>query len=269
MSEPEPERVEWNQRDFGNVAHIVVERWALDEEARDFSKTEAIEKWVHEELDRVIAERFGAKVPLAVRIQRESLRQRLSWFARVQAVERASGWRMAEVETKFELEIEGVTVVGRVDRIERHDDGRRRVLDYKTGTTAGEVEKSHRVLVTPKTRFPAHLENVPQVLCLGADGNERRWKNLQVALYSAALGDVDELGYFQLGATEGDVKLSLWDGFSIADRDSALACARWVVGRVKDKVFWPPAEKVDFDDYALLALGRSLEETVAWEGGAA
>jgi hypothetical protein len=90
-----------------------------------------------------------------------------------------------------------------------------------------------------------------------------------VALYSAALGDVDELGYFQLGATEGDVKLSLWDGFSIADRDSALACARWVVGQVKNQVFWPPAEKVDFNDYAVLALGRSLEETVAWKGGAA
>ncbi len=269
MSAPDPERVEWNQRDFGNVAHIIVERWALDEEAKDSSKAEAIEAWVHEELDRVIAERFGAKVPLAVRIQRESMRQRLSWFARVQAVERASGWRIAEVETKFELEIDGVKVVGRVDRIERHDDGRRRVLDYKTGTTAGAVESSHRTGVIASTRFPAHLENVPQILCAGSDGKTKRWKNLQVALYSAALGDVDELGYFQLGATEGDVRLSLWDGFSIADRDSALDCARWVVGQVKSRVFWPPAEKVDFDDYALLALGRSLDETVAWKGGAA
>jgi ATP-dependent helicase/nuclease subunit B len=269
MSAPEPERVEWNQRDFGNVAHIIVERWALDEEAKDLFKADAIERWVHEELDRVIAERFGTKVPLAVRIQRESMRQRLSWFARVQAAERDNGWQIAEVETKFELEIEGVKVVGRVDRIERHEDGRRRVLDYKTGTTAGAVESSHRTNVIASTRFPAHLENVPQILCTGADGKTKRWKNLQVALYSAALGDVDEIGYFQLGATEGDVKLSLWDGFSIADRDSALACARWVVGQVKNQVFWPPAEKVDFDDYAVLALGRSLEETVAWKGGAA
>ena len=34
-------------------------RWALDGEAKDFSKTEAIEAWVHAALDRVIAERFG------------------------------------------------------------------------------------------------------------------------------------------------------------------------------------------------------------------
>ncbi len=269
MSEPEPERVEWNARDFGNVAHIVLERWALDDEANDFSKTKAIEAWVHAEIDRVIAERFGKNVPLAVRIQRESLRQRLSWFARVQAVERESGWQIAEVEKKFEIEIDGLTIVGRVDRIERHDDGRRRVLDYKTGTAAGAVESAHRTGVTASTRFPAHLENVPEILCTAADGKLKRWKNLQVALYSAALGDVDELGYFALGATEGDVKLSLWDGFSIADRDSALACARWVIGKVRDRVFWPPAEKVDFDDYTALSLGRSLDETVAWQGGAA
>ena len=269
MSEPEPERVEWNARDFGNVMHVVLERWALDAEAKDFSKTEAIEAWVHAALDRVIAERFGAKVPLAVRIQREAMRQRLSWFARVQAVERASGWRIEEVEKKFEIEIDGLVLVGRVDRIERHDDGRRRVLDYKTGAAAGAVEAAHRTGVTASTRLPAHLEKVPEILCTGADGKPKRWKNLQVALYSVALGDVDELGYFALGATEGDVTISRWDGFSKADRDSAEACARWVIGKVRERVFWPPAEKAEYDDYAVLSLGRSLDETVAWQGGAA
>ncbi len=269
MKEPEPERVEWNARDFGNIAHIVLERWALDETARDFSKTEALEAWVHEELDRVVAERFGKRVPLAVKIQREALRQRLSWFARVQAVERASGWRIEEVEQRFEVEIGGLTVVGRVDRIERHEDGRRRVLDYKTGNVGAGVEASHRSLVTAGTRLPAHLEGVPEILCTAADGKGKRWKNLQVPLYSAALADVDELGYFVLGATEADVKLSLWEDFSRADRDSALACAGWVAGRVRARHFWPPAEKADFDDYAPLALGRTLEECARWEGGAA
>ncbi|WP_193211035.1 PD-(D/E)XK nuclease family protein [Luteolibacter marinus] len=269
MSAPDPERVEWNARDFGNVAHVVVERWALDAEARDYSKTEAIEAWVHQELDRVLAERFGAKVPLAVRIQRESMRQRLSWFSKVQAAERASGWRIAEVEKKFEIEIDGVTLVGRVDRIERHDDGRRRVLDYKTTAAAAVVESAHRTAVNAATRLPVHLENVAEVLCTSPDGKAKRWKNLQLALYSVALGDVDELGYFALGATEGDVKISLWDGFCPADRESAAGCARWVIGKVRDRVFWPPADKATYDDYEVLALGRTLGETVAWEGGAA
>ena len=269
MSEPEPERIEWNARDFGNVVHIVLERWALDPEASDFSKTEAIEAWVHGELDRVIAERFGRRIPLAVRIQRESMRQRLSWFARVQATERAGGWRIEEVEKRFEVEIGGVTIVGRVDRIERHEDGRRRVLDYKTGNVGAGVEGSHRSGVVAGTRFPAHLEGVPAILCTSADGKTKRWRNLQVPLYSAALADVAELGYFSLGTTEADVKLSLWESFSRCDRDSAMACAEWVIGKVRDRVFWPPAEKADFDDYAVLSLGRALGEAIRWNGGAA
>jgi len=268
MSGAEPERVEWNARDYGNIAHAVLERWALDEEAREFSKTEAIESWVHAELDRVVAERFGEQIPLAVRIQTESLRQRLSWFSRVQACERASGWRIDEVEKKFEMEVDGFIIAGKIDRIERHDDGRRRVLDYKTSAKAVQVEAAHRVEMKANTRLPAHLKDVSEVLCTTSEGKEKRWKNLQVAMYSVALGDIDELGYFALGATEVDVKISVWDGFSNADATSALDCARWVVHQAQAKVFWPPAERVDYDDYSVLSLGRSLEETVGMGGAA-
>lgn len=266
MGEPEPERVEWNARDFGTVAHVVLERWALDEEARDFSKTEAIEDWVHGELDRVVLERFGEQAPLAVRIQCEAMRRRLSWFARVQACERAAGWRVVEVEKRFTLDLDGIEVRGQVDRVEQNDDGRRRILDYKTSAKASKVDEAHRKKIVASTNWPAHLEGIEEVR--SADG-KFRWTNLQVALYSAALGDVDEIGYFALGATESDVKLSLWEDFGSDERESALECARWVVGQVKAEAFWPPAEKVTYDDYERLALGRSLEETVKREGGGA
>ena len=52
MQEPEPERVEWNARDFGNVAHLVLECWGRDEEARGLSKTEAIAEWVTRHVQR-------------------------------------------------------------------------------------------------------------------------------------------------------------------------------------------------------------------------
>ncbi|MGC4014344.1 MAG: PD-(D/E)XK nuclease family protein [Luteolibacter sp.] len=268
MSSPEPERVEWNARDFGNIAHTVLENWAMDEEAKDFSKTEAVEAWVHAELDRLVAERFGGKPPLAVRIQQESLRQRLSWFAKVQAGERAKGWRIVEVEKKFEIPVNDFMIVGRIDRIELHDDGRRRVLDYKTGNV-GPIESAHRVAISSRTVLPAHLENVPAILHTAPDGKVKRWKNLQLATYAAALRDVDEIGYFALGAVEGDVGLSLWEGFGPDDRDSAMACARWVIGQLNNRVFHPPAEKVPWDDYEVLTFGRSLAETVALEGGVA
>lgn len=268
MSEPEPERVEWNARDFGNVAHAVVERWARDDKAREFSKTEAIETWVHEALDGVIAERFGSSIPLALRIQREAMRQRLSWFARVQAVERASGWRIREVETKFELKLGGFIVAGRVDRIDVHDDGRTRVIDYKTGVDKAGVEGAHRTGITASTRLPDHVEGVEEIVC-EVKGKPKRWKNLQLALYAAALKEIDEVGYFTLGSTEADVRVTMWDGFGESDRESALACAGWVAGQVEKRAFWPPAERVTYDDLKVMALGRSLVETVAREGGAA
>lgn len=258
----EPERVEWNARDFGNVVHIVLERWGLDEEARDLSKVEALEEWLHAELERVMEELHGEGPPLAVRIQADGARQRLSWFARLQACERARGWQVEAVEEKFEREVGGVVLVGKVDRIDRHPDGRRRVLDYKTYDKIKDVEKDHRVGVTAATVLPAHLEGVDAVAGTNAKGKPVRWINLQVPLYSAEFGAVDAMGYIVLGASEGEVGLSLWEGFRDEDRDSALACAEWVIGKVKERAFWPPAERVKYDDFELLGSGRSLGEMV-------
>jgi ATP-dependent helicase/nuclease subunit B len=262
MDAGEPERVEWNARDFGKICHKVLENWANDEEARDFSKSEALEEWLRDDLDRVVAERFGSEVPLAVRIQAEGLHQRLSWFALKQACERASGWRVLAAEQKFEEELDGVTLVGTVDRIDVHEDGRKRVLDYKTFNELKDVEKSHRLGVTASTTLPAHLEGVEAALGMNAKGKPTRWTNLQIPLYSWAIEDVTEAGYFVLGASENQVGLSLWNGFSDKDRESAVACAQWVIGQVKEGVFEPPAEKVMYDDVAVLGVGRSLGELI-------
>ncbi len=267
MQEPEPERVEWNARDFGIVAHEVLENWGRDEEAREFSKTEALEEWLHAELDRVARGRFGKRLPLSVRIQIEGLRQRLSWFAKRQSCERAEGWQIEAVEKKFEVELGGLTVVGMVDRIERHKDGRRRVVDYKTFAESKKVEPEHRKKVVANTVIPPHLEGVEEVLCECVERKKsvtKRWTNLQVPLYAVALGDIDEIGYFVVGATEENVGLELWDGFGEADKESARRCAEWVAARVCDGQFWPPAEKVAYDDFKPLAMGRPLAETVEW-----
>ena len=161
-----------------------------------------------------------------------------------------------------------VTVVGTVDRIDVHEDGRKRVLDYKTFNELKDVEKSHRVGVTASTRFPDHLEGVEEAQGVNARGKPIRWTNLQVPLYSWAIEDVTEAGYFVLGASEGHVGLSLWNGFSDADRESAVACARWVIGQVKAGVFEPPAERVTYDDFELLGVGRPLAELIGKGAGA-
>ena len=263
MNQPEPERAEWNHRDFGNVMHEVLERWGLDESARDLEDAKAIEKWVHQSLDDVVVARFGEALPLAVRIQSEAMRQRLTWFAEAQAKERQAGWRVVEVEKDFSITIEGVTLTGQVDRIDHHEDGRVRVLDYKTSKKAKKVIEEH-VKNLPKEP-PVHLEGVDEVLTPAG----KLWTNVQVPFYAAALERVDAVGYFALGETETDVKISLWDEFDEEEQESAVRCAEWVLEQVKKQVFWPPAEKPRYDDFGGLAYGRLLEKAVEWQGGAA
>lgn len=268
MQGPEPDRVEWNARDFGTAAHEIMERWGRDEEARGFSKAEAIHGWLSNELDKLVAERFGNHAPLAVRIQTESLRQRLLWLAREQALARGEGWEIIEVERKFEIPAGGSVIVAKIDRIDRHrDTGELRVLDYKTGKVDG-VDKSHRRRITARTTLPAHAGMETPAVFSGTEKGKPadfRWVNLQLPLYAAAVETRDGLlprpCYFTLGATEADVAIHEWTDFSAADLAAARACAEWIVARIEAHVFWPPAEKVTYDDFAILTAGRPMDES--------
>jgi ATP-dependent helicase/nuclease subunit B len=276
MQDPETARMEWNARDFGTVAHEVLERWGMDGEAREFEKTEALAGWFSAELDRVVTARFGRQVPMAVRIQTESLRQRLAWLARVQGCERVSGWQVVDVERKVELPVGDAVIVAKIDRIDRHrETGELRVIDYKTGRVNG-VAEEHRKKIIASTVMPAHLGLDSPAVYEGVDKGKPvsyRWVNLQLPLYAAAqvrLGNpLPRPCYFTLGATMGEVGLYEWTDFTRSELDSAQACADWIAGNIACGVFGPPAEKVAYDDFQILAAGRALAEAVQpiGEGG--
>lgn len=262
MNQPEPDRVEWNQRDFGNLIHRVLEIWGRDETVRDSADAGVIEKFCLDSLDFLVAQQFGTELPLAVALQVESLRLRLGWFAERQAEIRAEGWHLIEVEKRLAREIGGFTVTGQIDRIERHEDGRLRILDYKSSKLAKDVVAEH--LKGFRDGPPAHLQG-DEVRA----PNGKIWINLQVPFYAAAFGEVDEIGYFALGHDEASVKVTPWPDFGDAERESALRCAEWIIGQVRKEVFWPPAGKVQYDDIKDLTYGRDLSESFVWEGGAA
>jgi ATP-dependent helicase/nuclease subunit B len=269
MQSSETGRTEWNARDFGTVAHEVLERWGRDEEARDFSKTETITAWMSHALDGVVKEGFGKNVPLAVRIQTEALRNRLSWFARVQACERASGWEIIEVEKKVEIPVGDSFIVAKIDRVDRHrETGQLRILDYKTGKIDG-VEKAHRKKITASTKIPAHIDSESAAIFDSLEKGKPvqwLWHNLQLPLYASAWaegqGSIPTPGYFSLRSTEVEVAIHEWTNFEQDDMESAKACADWIAGKINDHVFWPPAEKVIYDDYRILSAGRELKESV-------
>jgi len=275
MQSPEPDRGEWNQRDFGTITHEVLENWGRDPEARDFSKSEAIHDWLVADLDRVVAHWFGARPPLAIRIQRESLIQRFQWFAHIQAVSRAEGWQIIDVERKIEIPTATGLLVAMIDRVDRHEGGGQlRVIDYKTGKVDG-VEKSHRSKISGRGRIPAHLdESCPALHECEEKGKPAPylWKNLQLPLYAAAWvarGETMPLPcYLTIGTTAKDTGIHPWTDFSQSDLESATACAEWIAGRISKSIFWPPVEKVQYDDYRILEAGTTLEQAFLHQGPA-
>ena len=206
---------------------------------------------------------------MAVRIQTESLRQRLTWLARIQACQHADGWQVVDVERKVELEVGEALLVAKIDRIDRHRySGELRVIDYKTGKVDG-VEKAHRSKLLANTVVAPHLTDSPALHERPANGKvvQYRWLNLQLPMYALALVRRNETlprpCYFTLGATAGDVGVHEWTDFSAEDLAAAQACAEWVVNNISNGVFGPPAEKVNYDDYSILGAGRKLHEAMA------
>ncbi|MEP2774637.1 MAG: PD-(D/E)XK nuclease family protein, partial [Luteolibacter sp.] len=267
MGVPEPERREMNARDFGSITHLVLELLGNDPEARLLTDPERLAHWLHEKLDQTLLLHFGKNPPLALRIQTAAIRQRLAWFAEEQCQVAADGWEILHTERKIAIPSGNLIISGTIDRIDRHRaTGQIRVIDYKTGDVKN-VESEHRTKITAATNVPSHITADTPPIHPGEDSKGKSatflWKNLQLPLY--ALAEELESGsevpvpcYIHLGKTRSNVGFSTWDSFSRDDMDSARACADWIASRISANTFWPPSEKVSYDDFAILSQGSPL-----------
>ncbi len=197
---------------FGTVIHAVLQRFGERCLERGAEASPPEEQAMREELDQLLAEQMSrqfGRYPLPfVSGQYWAIRERLAAFAARQAALFAEGWRIACVEGSDGLEVaweipgrealSGVQLRGRIDRIDRHPDGRWRVMDYKTASIA-------------RKPLAAHYSE-----------NKKRWKDLQLPLYVKLLsavtlpggGAVDpdpdklELVYFNLPPRADDAGVS-------------------------------------------------------------
>ncbi len=167
---------------FGSLVHEEVLKPFGNSKCKDSTDAKSVEGFLIAQLRATARLRFGEKPLPAVRLQLQQLERRLRAFAQKQVLEVQAGWRIDKVEFKLEsaaLDVDGdlVAIRGRVDRIDRHVDGRRwRILDYKTGDDGTKPRAAH---VT-----------------------KHGWLDLQLPLYRHFLreqlpGEI-ELGYFAI-----------------------------------------------------------------------
>jgi ATP-dependent helicase/nuclease subunit B len=253
LSDFDPEAREIHAGDFGSRIHQVLDRFGKNESCRDSDDELEISEFLDVALEDVMREEYGTRIPPVVRVQIESMRARLRAMARVQAQERAKGWRIIASETALSgkddhvMRIGSLKLTGIIDRVEFNDDqGRLRILDYKT---FGNVKMPRQTHLGPVRGTESVVRAV-----FASDDASSAWKELQLPLYRHMVphlwpehsGKQIEVGYFLLPADPDETKIESLE-LDDAMQASALACAEEIAQRVAQGVFWPPADEVDFD----------------------
>jgi len=246
-------------RDFGILSHAALQAmgesgmWRCDDE-------HTLRGYLNTEVDRWVQHRFGPRPPLAVTLAVEAAKQRLGAAARTQVALAAEGWELMRTETKWTGRLAELDLVGKIDRIDRHRrTGHWRIIDYKTSDK-------------PTSPADAHLgptrDDTPPWMTLQAE-KPRRWTDLQLPLYvwllrHGALADPApaplpadaweqaQVAYFNLPKAVADTALTIWEDFDTHTLDSATACATEVARRIRNNQFWPPTERVSFDNFESL-----------------
>ncbi|MEO5961272.1 MAG: PD-(D/E)XK nuclease family protein, partial [Opitutaceae bacterium] len=246
MEALDPTKDELDARDFGTLVHGALETLGREEALRDCAEVAELRKFLEQALDRQVRRRFGTELTLPLAMQFEAARQRLAKAAEIEAGERAAGWRPVDVERKFSVEMGGLTVNGKIDRIDRHlETGAVRLLDYKTSDKPVSPVEAH-------LRALRRGEQVSEWRLVKVGGRWGGWVDLQLPLYEFALagelgGGLSGLpgqttfdfgggvvcGYFNLPKAVGETGIALWEDFTPELRGAAGRCAEGVCVAIK------------------------------------
>jgi len=264
MEELDDDKTELDAMDFGNLVHDALRGMG---DAADVSRSDnetIVADFLGARADAWVRDRFGDDPPLQIVIQRDVARQRLQAAARHHVGLVREGWETIAWETRGNIELNGMVVSGVIDRVDRHTkSGKIRIIDYKTSDTAATPAKAH---------LGRAAEESPEFAVVTVAGKSMRWLDLQLPLYRLLLAagmdvpDDVELGYFNLPKAIGETGLSLWDDYSGALQSSAEQCASAVISAIQEERFWPPAERVMYDDFEKILFGDP-QRAVGWGSG--
>lgn len=276
MEAVEPGKTELDVFDFGTLCHSALEAMGREAALRHTTDPKALRDFLLGRLELEAARRFGADLALPLVVQLESARQRLARVAEIQAQSRGEGWVIEQVERPFAIEVGGLTVAGKIDRIDRHEGtGALRVLDYKTSDRPVAPEDAH-------LRGIKRVETAPDFARLTCGKKPRVWIDLQLPLYLRALqmdatilagaagaatpSATIHCGYFNLPKSIAETGILQWEGYTRELDDAAWQCATGVATAIRQGVFWPPDEALrsEQDEFGSL-FPHGVADSVQWE----
>jgi len=246
---------------FGTMCHDSLEVLGSEPGLADATDENAVAAALQARAEHWVSSRFGDEPPAAVKIQLEAASQRLAWAAKVHVEERKKGWRICKYEHRLMdgqgIELHGLRVTGKVDRIDRHEDGRIRLLDYKTAERALKPAQAH----IGKAR-----DDTPEWALLS--DQVRRWLDLQLPLYKAFLerefpGNVT-VGYFNLPRAVTETGVLEWEELDRVTVLDAVECAGEIARMIRDGRFFPPHSDTMGDALPGLVFD-TVEDAVDWD----
>ncbi|WP_417747447.1 PD-(D/E)XK nuclease family protein [Rosistilla oblonga] len=245
--------VELAANQFGNLIHDALEEFGKTgpKHSTDLHEVEACLLDVASDLGR---QRYGEHPSAPVRLQITSALNRLKLVAQRQVERTHQGWQLWAAERQVDVQDNAVLMVdgspfglkGRIDRIDYHPDNDRwAVIDYKTH--AHDPFKKHYKKTTDE------------------------WIDLQLPLYRhmlSALGieadrDSVQLGYFNIGERQADVRVNIAEFTPQLYASADIAAADVVRGVREGRFVANPDAATNFDDYAVICQTGSIEHLFA------
>ncbi len=267
-------KTEMDAMEFGNLIHNVLEDFGNDSTAKQSVDEKEIADFFQQSLDARLDRIYGSRLTTPVMIQQKSAQQRLRWWAKLEAEQRREGWSIEEIECEIATKetpfcLGGTEIHGRIDRIEKHPQQGYRIIDFKTGGVFDSQRKKNKQVdeyhLTPIKRTESADDFPEWTHVTDSNGKACRWTDLQIPLYVLAMkqrypDQAISAGHINIGPTQGEVQISLWDQLGEDTLESARSCAENIIEAVqKENRFWPPSEKVTYDDFEEILFGNALE----------
>lgn len=267
MEDYDPGKQEMDHFDFGNLCHQAFQAFGEDEQVKQSTNPAEIANFLKSAAAQQIEIRYGKTLSVPLIIQQTSIQQRLAAAAPFFAQSREAGWQVRYVEQKLDQilgepwTINGIEIRGQIDMVEYHPELKRwRITDYKTSAKPVMPHDAHLKKGTPG----AHQEHLGEAVIAVPGKPQLLWTNLQLPLYAAALQQhfkqpVDAV-YFNLPPAISQVGIMPWPELEeLQLTDKALACAAAIIEAIKQFHFWPPNQKVKYDDFSRLFIDDVME----------